>query len=122
MLLWHLINDHPYVDGNKRFAVAAFETFLWLNQATLLATDDELEALAIRIARGEVDREECRRFVVARCARLRWGRSQILGWVLRVPPDDRSAVREYLAEHRPLERSLRISAVIREALEGPPRF
>ena len=41
-LQYHLSENHPFIDGNKRFAVAAMVFFLELNQALLLATDERL--------------------------------------------------------------------------------
>lgn len=45
ILYYCLVKNHPFVDGNKRFAVAALEAFLDLNSYVLLAPDDELLAV-----------------------------------------------------------------------------
>jgi death-on-curing protein len=47
---FHLCANHPFVDGNKRVAVAAAEIFLLANGATLDATDDELEQITLGVA------------------------------------------------------------------------
>lgn len=45
-----LIGDHPFVDGNKRTAVAVAGIFLARNGLKLTATPKELEDFAIHIA------------------------------------------------------------------------
>lgn len=70
VLHYHLNRDHPYVDGNKRLALVATETFLTLNAAILVAANDELEALALGVADGSIDSVANRRFFVRRCVRL----------------------------------------------------
>src|SRR5262245_19829607 len=43
--LFHLCKNHPFIDGNKRVALAASDVFLELNDHQLAATDNELEQL-----------------------------------------------------------------------------
>jgi death on curing protein len=56
-LMHSLVQNHPLVDGNKRVAVAAAEILLDANGYLLLATDDELEAMTLSVARGELSAE-----------------------------------------------------------------
>lgn len=56
-LLHSLVVNHPFVDGNKRIGAAVAELFLSLNGADLLAGDDELVAITLATARGEVSAE-----------------------------------------------------------------
>lgn len=56
--LFHLCRNHPFMDGNKRTALAASEVFLLTNDYTLKATDDQLEALTMGIADGSLSKEE----------------------------------------------------------------
>ncbi|MCS6847650.1 MAG: type II toxin-antitoxin system death-on-curing family toxin [Anaerolineae bacterium] len=56
-LAFSLIQNHPFVDGNKRTAHAAMETFLVLNGYEIRATVDEQERVILRIASGEMKRE-----------------------------------------------------------------
>jgi death-on-curing protein len=49
---FHLCANHPFIDGNKRVAVAAAEVFLLVNGRELDATDDELEELTLGVAGG----------------------------------------------------------------------
>lgn len=52
-----LILGHPFVDGNKRVGHAAMATMLVLNGWEIDASVDEQEALILRLAAGELDRE-----------------------------------------------------------------
>lgn len=56
-LMHSLAMNHPFVDGNKRVALAGAQLMLMANGARLLATQDELEQLALATARGELDAE-----------------------------------------------------------------
>src|SRR5262249_50831857 len=53
-----LVCNHPFVDGNKRVGHAAMETFLVLNGWELAAGVDEQEQLILRLAAGDLKREE----------------------------------------------------------------
>lgn len=50
--------NHPFIDGNKRVAHAAMETFLVLNGFELRAEADEQEQLMLKLANGEINRGE----------------------------------------------------------------
>ena len=52
-----LAMKHPFVDGNKRVAHAAMETFLLVNGLELNAGLDEQEQLMLNLADGRVPRE-----------------------------------------------------------------
>jgi death on curing protein len=52
-----LIKNHPFVDGNKRSAHAAMETFLVLNGYQIVATVEEQEDLILKVAAGKTSRE-----------------------------------------------------------------
>jgi death-on-curing protein len=53
-----LVRNHPFVDGNKRIGHAAMETFLLLNGWELAAEIDEQEQLILRLAAGQLKRDE----------------------------------------------------------------
>ena len=57
-LCFSLARNHPFVDGNKRVAHAAMETLLVLNGFELHASVDEQERLMLRLASGEMTRDE----------------------------------------------------------------
>lgn len=52
-----LILNHPFLDGNKRTAHSAMETFLILNGWEIKATVDEQENMILGIASGTISRE-----------------------------------------------------------------
>jgi death on curing protein len=45
--LFHIAKNHPFVDGNKRTALATALGFLWMNDFEILATEDELTELVL---------------------------------------------------------------------------
>ena len=53
-----LIQNHAFVDGNKRVSHAAVETFLMLNGHQLTAAVDDGEAFVLGLAAGELGRAE----------------------------------------------------------------
>ena len=53
-----LINNHPFVDGNKRVGHAAMETLLVLNGYEINVSVDEQETIILRVASGDVSRDE----------------------------------------------------------------
>jgi len=55
-LCFSLVQNHPFVDGNKRVAHAAMETFLVLNGTELAAAVDDQERLMLDLAAGRIDR------------------------------------------------------------------
>ena len=52
-LMESLINNHPFVDGNKRSGTASAAIFLRINGTQLTASHEELESFVLAIARGE---------------------------------------------------------------------
>jgi death-on-curing protein len=52
-----LSQNHGFVDGNKRIAHAAIETFLILNDFELEASVDEQESTVLQLAAGTLTRE-----------------------------------------------------------------
>lgn len=55
---YSIIKNHPFVDGNKRVAHAAMEVFLILNGYEITSTIDEQEKVVLRVASGEISRDE----------------------------------------------------------------
>ena len=56
--LWHsLVMNHPFVDGSNRIGAMAAELFLGLNGIDLLASDEELVAITLATAQGQVSAE-----------------------------------------------------------------
>jgi len=55
---FHLCANHPFVDGNKRVAVAAAELFLLINRHELVVEDQSIEDLAMGTAAGSVSKAQ----------------------------------------------------------------
>jgi len=51
--MFHIVQNHPFVDGNKRAGAVAAIVFLELNGSELDCAEQELEELAIAVAKGE---------------------------------------------------------------------
>ena len=51
-LLYGLIKNHGFIDGNKRTAIHSALMFLWLNKIEVYYTQKELVELAIDVASG----------------------------------------------------------------------
>jgi len=54
---YSLIQNHPFLDGNKRTGHAAMEVFLLLNGFEIQSSVDEQERIVLQVASGEIDRE-----------------------------------------------------------------
>jgi death-on-curing protein len=52
-----LIQNHPFLDGNKRTGHAAMETFLVLNGHEIKAAVDDQHIVLLRVATSEMKRE-----------------------------------------------------------------
>ena len=53
-----LINNHPFIDGNKRIGILAMLTFLETNGIEITCTDDELINLGLGIADGSINSKD----------------------------------------------------------------
>jgi len=56
--LYHIVQNHPFIDGNKRVGLEAALVFLEINDLSLDATDDELIDLTLRTAQSLVSKTE----------------------------------------------------------------
>jgi len=64
--LFHIAQNHPFLDGNKRAALATALAFIWLNDQRLEAGEDELTGLVMGVAAGRVSKAEAAVFISAR--------------------------------------------------------
>jgi death-on-curing protein len=67
---YFLIQNHPFVDGNKRIGHAAMETLLILNGFEVAASVDEQEATILAVASGVSSREAFTAWLVEHVARI----------------------------------------------------
>ena len=61
--LFYLGRNHPFLDGNKRTAMAAAIVFLRLNGFDPAADSDDWERLVLDVASGKIDREQTTRWL-----------------------------------------------------------
>ena len=54
--LFHIVSNHPFVDGNKRAGLLAAQVFLHLNGIVLLHESDAFYELTMGVAEGRIDR------------------------------------------------------------------
>ena len=54
--LFHIIRNHPFMDGNKRTGAAAAMVFLMLNGKELHADEDSFEKMVRSVAVGKTDK------------------------------------------------------------------
>lgn len=57
-LMESLVRNHPFVDGNKRTGVVAAGLFLRINGFRLVSQQEELVAIAVRVATGRIQLDE----------------------------------------------------------------
>jgi death on curing protein len=65
--LFHIVKNHPFVDGNKRTGAVAALLFLQLNGIRVEGDEDELAALVWSVARGDSEKPEVADFLRRHC-------------------------------------------------------
>jgi len=55
---YHLCNNHPFIDGNKRISLVAMDIFLQRNGFEIIATEKETYKIIIRLSEGELSKNE----------------------------------------------------------------
>lgn len=65
--LYHLVMNHPFVDGNKRVGLEAALIFLEVNDQRLNASDEELVDLVLKTTMGQVGKPEIAEFFRTHC-------------------------------------------------------
>jgi len=56
--LFHLVANHPFLDGNKRTGVLAALVFLVANDVQQLPSPESLEAMTLGVASGRISKGE----------------------------------------------------------------
>ncbi len=57
--LYHIVNNHPFIDGNKRAAMLACLTFLDINGYECSIDEEEWIILVLDIAQGKLSKNDC---------------------------------------------------------------
>ncbi|MEX0608829.1 MAG: type II toxin-antitoxin system death-on-curing family toxin [Balneolaceae bacterium] len=60
---FHICQNHPFFDGNKRTALIAIYTFLYVNGYALKAEKKSLYAVIMDLANGKVEKKELAEFL-----------------------------------------------------------
>jgi death on curing protein len=60
---WGLLRNHPFMDGNKRIALAAMVVFLDFNGWQLTCSEAEETAMTLRAAAGEISERSWTRWI-----------------------------------------------------------
>ncbi|TVS08202.1 MAG: type II toxin-antitoxin system death-on-curing family toxin [Phycisphaerales bacterium] len=67
--LYHIVQNHPFIDGNKRAGAVAALLFLQINGTPIEAAPGELYAVTISVAKGETAKAEVAEFFRIRADR-----------------------------------------------------
>jgi len=65
--MYHIIKNHPFVDGNKRAGFVTALVFLQYNNITIDLTFASAYNLTIKIASSKISKEEAAQFLRSRC-------------------------------------------------------
>ncbi len=60
---YHLCNNHPFVDGNKRIALVAMDIFLQRNGYEIIASEKETYKIMIALSSGKLSKDELARWL-----------------------------------------------------------
>ena len=60
--LFHIVQNHPFVDGNKRVGATAAFVFLKLNGLTVSASEPEFERMVRQVAEGDFGKDQIATF------------------------------------------------------------
>ncbi len=61
--LFHICQNHPFIDGNKRVAVVSALMFLALNDSPIDYNASALEQLTFEVAQGKIKKEKIAAFL-----------------------------------------------------------
>ena len=74
--LFHLVKNHPFLDGNKRIGLAAMLVFLGLNGLDLVAEEDHLVDVVLGVAAGTTSKSVVAVFIESHTVPRKSGRSR----------------------------------------------
>lgn len=63
--LFHLVQNHPFIDGNKRVGAAAADVFLGMNDIQFNGDEDDYAELVLSVARGKTRKSTAAEFIRA---------------------------------------------------------
>jgi death-on-curing protein len=65
--LFHITQNHPFLDGNKRAGAKAALVFLEVNDWTFVASEDELVEIALGVASSALNKQKLTETFEQRC-------------------------------------------------------
>lgn len=68
--VFHIVKNHPFIDGNKRSGIVTALTFLIFNGYELQCSDEELEFFVLEIAQGRIGKPEISLFFEEKSVKL----------------------------------------------------
>jgi death-on-curing protein len=61
--LFHITQNHPFIDGNKRTGAVASLVFLSLNNVEIEADEEEFEKTVMGVAEGKIEKASVAKFL-----------------------------------------------------------
>ena len=61
--LFHIVQNHPFIDGNKRAGLAATIAFMSFNDLKMTTDDNTLTDLVLEVAQGRADKTAIAEFL-----------------------------------------------------------
>ena len=55
---FHLCNNHPFIDGNKRISLVAMDIFLQRNGYEIIASEKETYQIIMQLSTGKLSKDE----------------------------------------------------------------
>ena len=62
-MLTQIVKSHPLADGNKRTAIILTDTFVGINGAEIIASDDEIFEKVTLFASGKITENDIRKWL-----------------------------------------------------------
>lgn len=60
---YHICQNHAFIDGNKRLALVAMDTFLQMNGWELIADEKETYITILHLAAGELNKQQLSKWI-----------------------------------------------------------
>ena len=60
--LFHITQNHPFIDGNKRTGAVASLVFLSLNDVEIESNEEEFERIVLGVAQGKIEKASVAEF------------------------------------------------------------
>ncbi len=67
---FHICKNHPFIDGNKRIALVAMDTFLQKNGYEISASEKDIYEIMIKLASGDITKVEFTVWLEANISKL----------------------------------------------------